>query len=126
LKHGSRFRDSILYVTVGLFVVAAVLLYAEYAPDKDLPVREIWFVLFTALVFGYVAKEFRSVWFVTRFWAVYVTMLAAHLVAFWALLSYLEAHFLLTTSILAGVEVILLCVVVEKLVGDRQHRKHSG
>ena len=113
-----RVRDSIIYIGISLLLVVFVVAYAEFAPKgSEFPVQWVWLFVITLIVFGYAAKALRRLWRQTKFWFTYAALLGLHLLAFWALISRMQSHFLLLTSVVAGPEVIAVCLCIELICG---------
>src|SRR6266436_15665 len=84
-------EDVLLYVAIGVALVAVLLLYV-LNPGLRLPFSPRWIVLpaETLIVFGYYLWVRRSDWGRGRFWAIYLGLFGLHFVAFTLLLQMIK------------------------------------
>ena len=114
----NRVCDWVVYFGIGLLVVSLIVAYAEYsAPSSEFPERAVWLSTITLIVFGYTVKAFRRVWRKPMFWLVCSAFLGVHVLGFWFLLSKMQSHFILMTSLFAGPEVLVLCFSIDLILG---------
>lgn len=74
-----RLLTLFLEVLVGLGMVAAVILYAEFGPFSWMPSARGWLVAcLTALLFGGAIKEYRREWRRPQFWLCVAGLLSVH------------------------------------------------
>jgi hypothetical protein len=81
-----RLIDFVLYITIGLALVAFAAIYAIHAVRTggkgELPLKWIGLVGETAVLFGYVGRAMRPYWRNGRFWAGFLGFFAAHSVVY--------------------------------------------
>jgi hypothetical protein len=112
----SKIRDWLIYVGVGLAVVASIIIYANSTGNRgEFPTRWVGLVVNTALVFWILIKQRRALWHELSFWLTVLALLAVHSAAFTVVLLKAEEWPLVWFVPCAVVEVLVLSVTLERL-----------
>jgi hypothetical protein len=75
---------------IGLVIVASIVLYAEYFPNKDFPAKWLGLAASTAVLFGYPLYWTRFIAKSSRFWSYWSGFLLLHLIVLVMLLNLIE------------------------------------
>lgn len=92
----ARVKDFLTYVLIGVFIVAALMVYASYVvKTKEQPSsaeKWIWFSIASVFVFGNALRYSNPLWRLSRYW--------------WTLLPFLVCHFVVGILILLRLSII--------------------
>ena len=96
-RPGSRIaalRVWLAYVAIGIALVVAILIWANYGPNHETRALAQWkwvgFVVNTLFVFGYTMRVARPLWRKPKLWGVISGLLILHGIGGWSLLSRFE------------------------------------
>lgn len=68
----AKIKDFLIYVLIGIGIVAALMLYASYLvktkESASSSSKWIWFLIMTALIFGNALRHSKPSWRFPRFW----------------------------------------------------------
>jgi carbon starvation protein CstA len=114
-------RDHFIYLGIALSVLAIVIAYAEFSsPNATFPLPMITFVAMTALLCGYLVREYKGKLRSWRHWVVLIVLLSGHCVIWVAVFRYFNKTPLLLMGILVGPEYWLFSSIIDRLP------RHSG
>jgi hypothetical protein len=112
LRRRSGIRDWLLYIVIALLIVGLAFAFAVYGADiglsEDPPLKWMWFVGMTALVFGYAIRACRPWWRARKFWLLIALFFTAHSGLGVLVLSIVDRIPLLLCVPLPGAEYALL------------------
>lgn len=87
----TQLNTLVLGAVVGVSLVAAIILYAEYGPSKWMPSIRWWGLIgATAVTFGYPLYWYRRRARQVRFWLVFSALVAVHSAAYILVLRSVE------------------------------------
>jgi hypothetical protein len=121
-----RALDFVIYVSIGVALVAAVLLTATYAPNAWWADARIWKALIaTAVPFGYALQLLRGSWGRTWFWGAWTAMLAVHIGVYVGALTLMNGLPLGISVLVTGAEGAFVYGVLERVsrAGARRPRE---
>jgi len=113
-----------LYLAIGLVIAALIGLAAIYTPEsvvRKLSGGWVWLILFTPLIFGYVARQYRHLWRRPSFWLTLSGLLALHLLAFTLLFQkfHVRPFWLM---LVAAAEIGLISTALDAVLPESRHR----
>lgn len=84
--NSNRVRDFVLYLVIGIALLALIFAIAAFGVNGDLFVEWFSLAVFTLLLFGYFIAGSRPLWKRSKFWVVSCLCFLLHLIGFLALI----------------------------------------
>lgn len=104
----SRTRDFLLYVLIGLLVVAAAILCGIYYVNPATAGKWIDFAIMSAFIFGNAIRYSKSLWTLRRFWWALASFLLVHLIVGFAVLKRFPTVRLIDFVVVGVAEYLML------------------
>jgi hypothetical protein len=84
-SRGAKFRDLLLYCSIGVALVALIILYGNYQIEHKqvpgFPIKWLGLLIITALLLRFATRAYRSFPDRRRFWRLIAIFGAAHFIA---------------------------------------------
>jgi hypothetical protein len=119
-----RIREIGLEIAIGLALVAGIVFWVIYVPERFWPERKWWgLTVNTVFTFGYSLRICRPYWRRDPFWRSFLGLLAIHLAALVTLLGIVGEWGLIWYMILSPIEIAIICPILAWIVN---HSKAGG
>ena len=112
---GSQLKTLVVGGVLGVSLVAAIIVYAEYGPSKWMPSIRWWgFTGATAVTFGYPLYWYRKRVRQVRFWLVFSALLVVHSAAYIVVLRSVEEWPLMLFALITPGEWVVIYPVLHR------------